>query len=76
MEVHRIKEDAVTYIDLQDWEENMKESIYPLSTNILGRLQGLEGGSPEEGNPHGGYERLQILEESTQTEIQEVIKQT
>ena len=46
MEVHRIKEDAVTYIDLQDWEEKMKESIYPLSTNILGRLKGLEGGPP------------------------------
>ena len=39
MEVIRIKEDVVKYIDFQAWADNMEKFISPIFTNILGRIQ-------------------------------------
>ena len=54
MEVHCFKEDNVSHIDTQYWEEKMEEYISPIFTNIIIWLLGMEGGIPPEGNFNGG----------------------
>ena len=46
VEIFRIKEDAVSHVDLRDWAENMEYSVSNTVTNLLERLQGLEGSPP------------------------------
>ena len=61
-EVQCIKEDAVLRIDLQAWADDMEDSISPIFTNLLGRLQGMEGRPSQEGFTHRAKDMLQKLE--------------
>ena len=52
--------------------DNIENYIYPIFTNLLGKLQGLEGGTVQEGFNHRADYMLQELKERILGEIREV----
>ena len=76
MEVRRTKEEKFSHVDLKAWSKKMDDYIFPIFTNLLVRLQGLEGVPPQELFTRGEEDKWQDLEEIPKEEIREVAAHT